>query len=522
MPVIRNYRQQVGTPRPARPVRTTPQAFGSMEAQATGQIGNALQNVGNALNQRAIQKEVSQANAAVAKRGAELTIELEQTIRNSPPGEEEAFKKFQEKSANAFTELQEKYSSPAARQRIAESGARINGHLRQKAFQGKAELAGIAAEQNIREVFNSASATVLADPSSIETQREFLDSAIEDQVTLGYLPRAAADQLKEEQQKELTVAELRGVIKLSPDVAKRMLEQDLAKEKGNKTGEPKSTYVKQLGSNGALKMLAEADQAIRAQDVEKARLQRQMEQVAEQQRELVRGEFLELATENKLTKDQILNSNLQSFGSGSKDQFIRMIESSNSEPLKTNQQVFTNLFDRINRPEGDPEKITDENDLNRYVIDRQITITDLNRLRKEMRGFGTGDAEVFKDIRRSFFNKAKNQIVKSDQFGNPISGSENYYQFQTKFYDYYEKQIEQGKNPKDLLDPNSKEYLGWLVDFYVRTPEEQARDFSAFISGTATSGESPDLPEKMPNETPDEYLERMNVFIGAETEKESE
>jgi hypothetical protein len=179
-----------------------------------------------------------------------------------------------------------------------------------------------------------------------------------------------------------------------------------------------------------------------------------------------------------LSVKEVLKSNLDAFGSGSKEQFIQMFKANADRPLKTDPRTFSELFKQIHLPEGDPNKITDDAQLNQFVIDRKLSFDDLGKLRGEIQGKKTMQGQMEANLKAKFISSVSGSITNSVPAIGMMDniGDQKLYEFQFFVEQKIEAQRKAGKSLEPLFDPKSAEYLGQYVPQYQRTMEEIMRD----------------------------------------------
>ena len=509
MPVIRDYQRQTQAAGPTQGPTFTPDQFGAAS-------GRALQNLGQAAGravagvERAIdQKNTSDITVKLTKANADLAIDLQNTVRTAEPGDKAAFEDYDKRVEETLAKVGEDASSPTARRMFAENSERIKGQLYRHSAESQADLAGVKAVSDYQSSLNNLSSAALADPSSLQLQRDLHNSAVDSLVQSSQLPSDKALQLKQQGEQALVKSSIRGWAKLNPEYAKQKLN----------SGE----FDSQLGSEGKLKLVGEIDQAIRADEIEKERRLKEQERLVKLQQQKTQNDLLVAMVDKSLTKDDILNSNLEAFGSGSKEQFLRMLKTANApdERLKTDGSTMISLFNRIHLPDGDSNKLVDENELNQY-FGNGLSATDLNRLRDEMMGKNTDEGRQEAFLKKQALNTVKGFLTKSNPLtGNrDIEGDENYLQFTTLFLDEYKKQRKDGVSALELLSPESPKYLGKLANQFKKSPQEVMRQrVNAFrqkqelgLSGLDRANAiAPVQPVRKKNESAAEYLEKIKL-----------
>lgn len=440
---------------------------------ATGQEGRGLETVGRALtsaglgavdaiHKRQIQKDLTKSHVESAAARDEITTQIDEGIRSGEIDLDQISNNLTEK----FNEIGRGLETNQGKDDLSRSQADLRSQLMKYAAHGKASVDGEKAVEDINSFWSSQGSALQKDPSSfkdiVNANKEFVQSLTDS----GQLPGNKTEELTRKGEEQLAKNAIRGWIDLNPTFAKQRLE---------------SEDFGMVGGELRHQLSGEIDQAIRGQDVEKERRKRIQADALQKQQLATQNDFLIKMNENKLSAQDILKSNLEPFGSGSKDQFIRMLESENKNGgiLKTNPEVFFNLFSRINLPDGDPNKISVEGDLNEY-LGRGVSYEDLNKLRDEVTGGKTEKGRIEGELRKQLFEVAKGQLSKANAFTGvrDPEGDERMLSFTMFAYDQIKEAQKEGKPIRDLLNPKSKDYLGNFIGNYKRTPQEIIRSMS--------------------------------------------
>jgi hypothetical protein len=228
-----------------------------------------------------------------------------------------------------------------------------------------------------------------------------------------------------------------------------------------------------------------------AEALDKIQAEQRAHAAAEGERRKTQDEFLKRMQGGTLTAKDVLASNLDPFGSGSKEQFLGMLKVGVSGgEMKTNNELYIELFNRIHAPDDFPGKITDENELNQY-FGSGLNATSLSQLRGEISGRRTQEGSVESDLKKNFLDAAKGQISGS----NPLlgiadpKGDEQYYRFLSYFLTAYDKAVRAGGNPAELLDPDGE--LAKSIGRFKREPAQWTADLQA---GAAPAAPGPTPP----------------------------
>lgn len=473
MPRIQEYESRV---RSAGPI-DGPQAHAADFGNAgLSHLGAAVSEAGDIFQKRAEQSEISDLHAKISQTHADFTTYLADTTKNTKPGDPNLVQNVMDKYDEHMSKMGESIDSAAARNYFTKANAELRAHFVERSASSQAELSGIKAVQDYTSSLRNLSSSLINDPSSYQMAAKLHADGLEQ--IAGRLPPEKAAQLKEQGETELAKSAIRGWIGLNPDLAKEQLKS--GKWNGLIDGDLKH------------QMFGEADQAVRAKEAEDRRQQEQQLRVLEQKREVTRNDFLQKMQDGQLNFQDIMKSNLDSFGSGSKETFIKMMDKDSN---KTDPATFRELYSRIHLNDGDPKKLMNEDELNNYVVGGKLSYEDLNHLRGEMQGLKTSEGKVEGALKSRLMKVAEQSLVKS----NPMlgiqdaEGEQQLLKFQLLFDKTFEAQRKEGKSALQLLDPSSPDYLGRYIRNFSKTPQQVIQD------NMRSAGFAPSKPQISPS-----------------------
>lgn len=473
MPQIKPYTPNVGAPGPAQTRRATGEDFGAAIGQGAQALGQATSQAGEMLQKRAEQSERSDLNAKMAKFHADMTNEWQETLRTADPADKTVAEKFNKKVDDQLGQIEGDISTRGGQLYFKQAASELQGHFSVTAAHGQAELAGIKAKQDYTQSLNDRSSAVINDPSSFELAKQQHSDGLSNLVATGGLSIEAAEKLKTTGERELAKSAIRGWIKVDPKFAQQQLD-----------GGKWNTYI-----DGDVKhqMFGEVKVAEAGARADEERQQKEADRIMREKQEKTQNDFLQKLTSNSLSAKEILGSNLDAFGSGSKEQFIKLIEENSKGGVKTDPGTYISLFERIHSPEGDPKRIGNENDLNQY-FGHGLNMESLNALRGEVQGKKTIDGTTESELKKGVAEIAKGMLTKS----NPMTGIRDsegdtqYLKFMTYFLKTYAEERQKGKSPIDLLGPDSPNYLGKQIRNYVRSQDQIIKDMIDIGTGSTT------------------------------------
>lgn len=477
-------------------------------------LGAGLTDLGEGIQKRVAQSEVSDLTAKMAETKSQYDTYLKETLRTAKPGDPNVAQNFMTKLDEHVAKLGEGLSTREAQLYFNQSSAALKANFAEGAAQGQAELAGAKAKQDYISTFTNLSSGLLNDPSSFELSKNMHDQGLDALVSTGGLPSEVAVKLKTEGQQGLAKNAIQGWINMNPEYAKKQL--DDGKWDSYINGDVKQQMYGQV-------RLAES-----AQRAEAERMRAEAERIKKEQQMITQNKFLEKMSNNQLSTKEILASDLDPVGSGSKKQFIDMIEqnSKSGGNIKTDPGTYTNLFNRIHLPDGDPNKIINDNDLNKH-FGKGLNMESLNQLRKEIQGGRTQEGRVRNQLQKEMLNDAKKRIIIGNGFIKDPEGTAQYQQFVNHYLNEYQAQREKGKTDAELFDPNSPDYLGKNISQFTRSRQDIIKSMARGNSGTPSSvvegasGVSAQAPNpatkpavvpRLPGESPADWKKRKEAI----------
>lgn len=500
MPRIREYTENISAAGPSPIVSVSGDDLGS--GKGLQRLGAQVGNFAEVVNKAETQAEISNLSVEISRAQVEFTRELNEKLRAGETDTE----KFSIGYDEHIAKLDEKIETAGGRQFLKRSSATMKAHLMQTAMRGQIEIAGAKAIKDHDDMMSNFSSGLLGDPSSFEAVTEVYNGWVDNAVKNGNLSFVQGEELRSAGKRELSKSMVRGWNDLDPVGTKARIEN--------------GDFDDLLDGNVKRQMIGEADQEIRGRRADAALEEQAREKALQEAQKRTADNFVTKIVEGKLTAREVIRSNLDP---GQKEHYVKWLEQSAAgNPMKTDPAVFLSLFNRINADDGDPNKILDEKDLNSYV-GKGIGFEELNRLRGEFQGRYTSEGKEIQQARASILKAARSKLTKS----NPMvgisdpDGDANYAAYVIKFNEDLSKGRQAGKPLKDLLDPNSKDYIGASLSSFVKTPQQMVQSqLNAMKLKTSPIPEqtgSPPAstgPKKKDGETPAEFLRRIKKGSG--------
>jgi GH24 family phage-related lysozyme (muramidase) len=140
---------------------------------------------------------------------------------------------------------------------------------------------------------------------------------------------------------------------------------------------------------------------------------------------------------------------------------------------------FYDLYRRVHLPQGDPDRITDPNQLYAHVGPAgDLTVGGVDKLRSEIDLRRSPDGVAESEMRAQFLKNARAQITGTDEglhIRDP-KGDELYLKFMAQAWPLYDKERKAGKSPAQLLDPDSPDYVGKVIGNFKRPMDQWFND----------------------------------------------
>lgn len=220
----------------------------------------------------------------------------------------------------------------------------------------------------------------------------------------------------------------------------------------------------------------------------------------------------------KLTTSDIMNSGLKG---QSKYQFMQMLERTVTDPQDVSHPVlFNDLTRRVYAPEGNPSRIVDENSINDYIHRGELSAKEGMSLRRQVQELRKPDDAEEKKYGATaakawgtYIKMGHDVLVKTNAMGmTDPDGAVSFYSWQAEQRMKWDAAVASGKDALDLLNPNSKDYIGTPV---AKSPQqimkEQADRMRAAPGITADKGAVPEDKIRKPGESIDDYMKRTGM-----------
>lgn len=492
-------------------------------------FGQSMGKVQRFMHEQQSRQEVTDASVALTQLGTKLVTEHDELAKQWKPGDAPLSETFGGIVTARLEKLRgaeggtERFTTQAGLHTFRTHAAQLVNHFTGLTLRTDAHLAGEAAKEQHRELVDSMGNFLQSHPAYFTLRRDELAAVINDpNGVYGRLTAMQRNDLVRIGSEQLAISAVQGFIRKTPNVALETLTDPLLKQ-----DEQYGWITQYIPNEKMQELIHNAHTMIDAQEAESRRLQADLARQKKEQYnttgQRLTAQFLlhEANPGNPqfppLTATDVglamMNDELDD---GTGRALHSLMKTANTEHApKTDYGAMWQMFSRIALPDGDPRKLTDLGPINQMAINGRLEPQHFKFLRDEFINARTDEGVKLADTRKAFLEMWKPSIDTSI-IGQKIdqSGSIRFGEFQMFVKREEERMRKEGKNPQDLYDDQSPDYLGKKTRPYIKTVMEQIKDFSEKMKAQpgiekAPGGGVPPEKRRLPNETPQQYLERM-------------
>ncbi len=195
---------------------------------------------------------------------------------------------------------------------------------------------------------------------------------------------------------------------------------------------------------------------------------------------------------------------------------LNMIDSDSKEKtLKSDNQAYWDLFYRVTRPWGHPDKLTSTEDIYKVAAQRKLTPANVKSLVNDFHNSRNEDGQKLIQDRAIALDTFKSSITHSNQLLGRLDqeGDINFGKFHKFMIDEEARAVKENRDPHDIYNERSEFYVGNRLSQYRKT----LRQSMDTVQKNLKEGLRKDQPSqqvdpgkaRLPGETPQQYLERM-------------
>lgn len=443
---------------------------------------------------------VSDIHAKMAQARAEWTVALQERAQGMQPGDTTFLPKFDADFQKYLGETEQNIvTSEPGRMAFQKMAADMRAHFFEQAGVMQAKAVGAKAVQDFGTLVDANTRTAITDPTQYDALLKQTRDAIND--PNGFYAKVPAPQraaLLKKAEEDLTYGAAKGLIVTlnAPDLALKKL-----KEGGYPTIDPQkmddliTLAQARIEHNDAMKGKAEAQAKL-------AKAEKAKEVEADFNRRI-----LDPKARGGMPTDKEIADNPYLTGDDVKQVYAfkraRIRESLEGEGK--NPQTVATLLKAITADDGADNKTYSTKPITDAFAAGKISSRELTQLLDFEKGF-RGDAigTLSQDVKSTTARTMKNMNASMGYLMQPdqLSAAQNQVTFDLQ--DAVMTRRKENKNPRDLLDPNSKDYFftpGRMASYF-RSPQQSMADAAASVAaGGRTTGAVPTAKNPKTGET---------------------
>lgn len=468
----------------------TAESQGAAPARVKAERGALIQQagvqIGQKLEERQTQREISKLNAEFAKAQAELTVGWQETLRTADPNDPDVAERFRNDTVaprvEALRDFAKTRESKAYYDRAA---AGLGAGFLVTTSAGQANLREVAAVQNWNTMLNQMGDAVTADPLSFDSTLTMVDIQLDGLIQAEGLSSEKGEVLKTNARSTLAVGAAMGLIDKNPTIGREAVE----------SGE----YSEYIDAKDKQQLLNYADTQQRALE---AAEEKRRKRIAGQAQVGYMKEAIAVdgtvnvesipALQGRIVRDPALQQDPESLRAMTN--YLSALaddEKSGAKFGKTNPAVYSNIMSRATLPPGDPRRPTRNEVL--FLANNGLSTADANFIADKVIGQeGSVREQIGNEFRASSLKAAAARLTGSSalELAEDPGLVENYNRF-LQFARLTEvDMLEQGKTPAEIWASDGP-IMGRVQEFDRRlTLQEQTRALQDQLNA-APSGEPP-------------------------------
>lgn len=494
MPQIKEYHSQVGTAGPLEKPnqRASADEFGASIGRGVAQLGQAVSHVAEVQSRAEEAQEVADLHGRIS----DIKVKRYADLKDRYNSGEIDIDDFRNGINEDFSEVGGEVRTKTGKLYLQRSQAESMESFTIAAMGDRAKLAGEKARTSMQLSIDNHTAILNDDPSQLNTAIFSSDEMVESSVASGFLPSVRADEFKAEFRKRYAKSAIRGWIKNKPELAKQNLEG--------------GTWDQYLDGDLKHQLEGESDREINRRRIEQERVQSLEREAKRLKDEVVKKDLVTGMIDGNVSTVQIRDAELDA--STTEHLFFLQDRINKQKVEKSDPVLYNSMLERIHLPDGDPRKITDQDQINNLVT--QLPLEQIKNLRTEFEGRSTIEGRHEGDLKSQFMKSARAALVKSSLFGLPDpAGEENLARLMVSYQVEYREAKKSGKSPMQLLDPDNKDGMYKLIQKFQKSPAQIGQEMSESMMRqmgpyTPSPSATPNPKARKPNETPQQWRER--------------
>lgn len=457
-------------------------------------LGSAIEVAGAVAVKYLDHQQISQGNAAYSRLTEQATKSWNETVKNADPNDPTVAKKFMDQMETQLGEFQDQGFYTENSKKWAEAHvAALRQHMTEKTTADMASLAGHAARVNQQQTINSLSSTVRSDPSSLDFSLAALKSGTEGMIATspnltGVQAAAVRSEIMQKGAESIVKSAALGYI--------------------DKTGKmpPWATdpkYAPYIDGNDLKQFEKQAQAQTKANALTERALQKAQREETEAKANTAISKTwtdnVKYGPDDKaIVNPNVINKlmDIERAYPGAATREIKSmigvvqkeIDERSETPKAVSAATSNELLARI-RSDG-PDRLTTNEEIYKAKIAGKLDNTSFKFLQEEFNNARTPEGARLTARADDFLKAVKPQIDKANFLGRTDpSSAEGFYRLQVDLASKMAEFKKQGKNPYDLLDPSSPEYMGGPAKLapYQKTLQQSMETIAAKIKTGAAN-----------------------------------
>ena len=458
MAKIHPYEREV-LPQGALPMGGTEAIAAAGEATGRGflALGAGGRAAVNDLQEVKVQEDVTAVYSAMSKAQLDWQTTFAERMKNAQPGDKTLVPQLQQDMTKYFADMKATVATRQGQAVFDRQAGELMTHFTGKALVGQAELDGLKARQDFTNMVGNAAANLISDPTGYAQAVAKLDAAVNDPDST-YARLSATDKIKlvAGAKESLFEGMIRGLVDNgAPALARKKLMD----------GEGDGV----LNEDSKKKLIGEADAAIRSKEAldraARAEAKVALQEARDDQLDKYMRRLYSPSKENgglpsykEIMDDTILDPRQKEHLALAREHRANKL-ADNAENVK-HPQAVRDLFHRITADDGTPGKIYGPSQILEAEATGKISMKEAKELVAYQAGWKDyGISTIGSDAKRAQQRAERNIGMDLMMRLEPAKATEAQNQLSFDLQDAIRAKMKKDENPRELLDPNSKEYF---------------------------------------------------------------
>ncbi len=470
--------------------------------QAVETLGQNMGHVQRIVQNNATRAAVTDVHTMLAGARAEYTKQALEFETKADPQDTDMWEQFYHGGRNPdepsegtmkwyLDSYRDKIQDPTAQQAFDRGAADLTAQFGIHFAQMQGRMAGVHAKNQAIKLLDHAQTTVQTDPSLYPQVLNQTMAAISDPSTdYGRLSAEQREPIKRQAIEQISKSAMQGLINVAPEQALHQLNTN-THGMGLK-GEDVETLVRSAETHVAAKGVQarqaavelERQKKLKSEATETTLMAQWGLHMANPKNPSVKAMDVVEAMKPENGLDPTVGRTI-----------LNMIDENarrGPRPQHTNPVVEHELFRRIHLPDSDPKKIVDTAQIYESYLKGSLSDSTRNDLVKELTDARSPDGSVFGREKADFLKGIEPQITKPGPFGiySDPTTPEKFATYKRELEAKIAQYRKEGKDPRALLDENSKDYFGRVA----KSSKYQSTGFGSVAS--KSTGPAPAAPRK--------------------------